>query len=142
VKKPKTRKQKEFLKNLATGDTTRQAAIKAGYAPSSANHAAKFVTDNYRAYVEKAMQDKGITFEFLMEQLHGCLNATKITGYLNNKVKGTEKVSDEFIETPDYYVRIKAIDISLKLQGAYPAEKRELSGLGGGPMDVKITYAN
>lgn len=142
MKKPKTLKQKEFLKNLATGDTTRQAAIKAGYAPSSANHAAKFVTDHYREYVEKAMKDKGITFEFLMEQLHGCLNANKVVGYLNGKKLGADSVSDEFVEVPDYYVRIKAIDISLKLQGAYPAEKREVSGLNGGPMDVKIIYAN
>lgn len=100
------------------------------------------ITQNYKEYVEKAMKDKGITFEFLMEQLHGCLNANKVVGYLNKKVQGAEQVSDEFVEVPDYYVRIKAIDISLKLQGAYPAEKRELSGIGGGPMDVKITYAN
>lgn len=127
MKKPRTKKQKALLKNLANGDTMRQAAINAGYSPNSANHSAKETTENYREYVEKTLKEKGVTFEEIVERLKECLTAKKVVGYLNSRVQGVEKISDEFVEVPDYQVRIKAIDISLKLYNAYPATKVELT---------------
>ena len=58
--------------------------------------------------------ERGITFDKLAKVMDEGLGATKITGYLNNKVDGVEKVSDEFIETPDYATRHKYLNTALE----------------------------
>lgn len=139
MKKPKTKKQKDFLKNLASGDTPHAAAVKAGYkSPSSA---ARETIDNHREYIEKTLKEKGPTFELVVERLKACMTATKVVGYLNNKVQGTEKVSDEFVEIPDFQVQVKAIDIACKLYSAYPPTKVAMGNDDGKPFEVKIKYA-
>ena len=127
-KKPKTKKQKDFFKFLAEGHSPRQAAIKAGYAESSAGHMAEETTKNHKDYWDSKLEQAGVTDEVLATKLQEGLDASKVVGYLNNKVKGTEKVSDEFVEVADYHVRHKYLDTAFKLKGSYPAEKREHSG--------------
>ncbi len=58
--------------------------------------------------------EKGITFYRLAKVLDEGLDAKKVVGYLNNKTQGVEKVSDEFVEVPDYPTRHKYLNTALE----------------------------
>lgn len=59
--------------------------------------------------------EKGITFDRLAKVIDEGLNATKVIGYLNNKVDGVEKISDEFMEVPDHPTRHKFVNTALEV---------------------------
>lgn len=75
-------------------------------------------TQLHQPYVQRIfqelLQEMGVTKDKLAQRLNEGLDATKVVGYLNNKVKGTQKVSDEFVEVPDYQIRHKYLTTALE----------------------------
>lgn len=140
MKRPETKKQKAFFRNLVESDTPRQAAIKAGYNEATAHISAKSNIEHYHDYWSKLLNEAGATDEVLAQTVAEGLKANKVVGYLNNKVNDVEKVSDEFVEVPDYHIRAKYVDIALKLKNAYPAQKVQHSGDSEAPLAIKIIY--
>jgi len=66
-----TDKQKAFLRNRLAGMNKRQAAIQAGYAPSTASIMAKRLTDRLacnRIFIEE-MQRQGLTVEAIVGEI-------------------------------------------------------------------------
>ena len=58
--------------------------------------------------IQEEAKKQGIDIRWYLKKLkNGADNASKITGYLNNKVNGVDKVSDEFVETPDWSAQHK-----------------------------------
>lgn len=64
------------------------------------------------------------------------LEAQKVVGYLNNKVEGTQKVSDEFVEVPDLHCRHRYLVTLLECQGLL-----KHNGNGNGASVINIIYA-
>ena len=115
MKKPKTKRQRAFFKNIAEGMTKRQAAIKAGYSEKSANHSADQNAENCKDYWKEALDAAGATDALICQTITEGLKATKVVGYL------------QFVEVADYSTRAKFVDIALKLKAAYPATKVEIT---------------
>jgi len=66
---------------------------------------------------EELMEQHGLTDDFLLEKVAEGCRAQKVVGYLNNKVNGAEKVSDEFVEVPDMPTRHKYVITAFELMG-------------------------
>jgi hypothetical protein len=111
-----TDKQKAFLKNRMAGMNKRQAAIQAGYAPSTASIVAKKLTDRLacnRYFMEEAHR-QGLTVEAIISEL---------------KRGVTEAMHALHPDQPDNYNRRGYTDLAMKLYGAYaPAKVDVYSG--------------
>ena len=108
-----TDKQKLFLRNRMAGMNKRQAAIKAGYAPSTASIVAKRLTDKLscnRIFLEEC-ERQGLTVHAIVKEL---------------KRGVTEAMDPHKPNRPDNFNRRGYTDIALKLYGAYPPTKIEL----------------
>jgi hypothetical protein len=108
-----TDRQKTFLKNRMAGLNNRQAAIQAGYAPSSASIMAKKLTDKLacnRAFIEEC-ERQGLTIHAIIKELKRGVTRAMHPG---NPLQ------------PDNFNRKGYLDIALKLFGAYPPIKMEL----------------
>ena len=116
-----TDKQKAFLRNRIAGMNKRQAAIQAGYAPSTASIMAKRLTDRLecnRIFIEEA-QKQGLTVEAIIGEI---------------KRGMTEAMHPLHQNQPDNFNRRAYTDMAMKMYGGYaPAkidvhkESRELS---------------
>ena len=108
-----TDKQKAFLRNRMAGLNKRQAAIQAGYSPSSASIMAKKLTDRLasnKAFLEEC-ERQGLTVHAIIKELkRGVTRAMHPGDPLQ----------------PDNFNRRGYLDIALKLFGAYPPLKMEL----------------
>jgi hypothetical protein len=108
-----TDKQKAFLKNRMAGMNKRQAAIQAGYAPSTASLMAKRLTDKLecnRYFIEIANK-MGLTVEAIVGELkRGLLEARHPL----------------HPDQPDNYNRRGYMDIAMKLFGAYAPTKIDM----------------
>lgn len=54
---------------------------------------------------------------YIFERFREGLEANKVVGYLNNNTEGVQRVSDEFVEVPDFHVRHKYLQLLLELMG-------------------------
>lgn len=111
-----TIKQRKFVKYyLETGNASR-SALRAGYKHRESGYENVSKPLISRLFQE-LLEESGITAKEIAKVLKEGLNSTKVLGYLNNKVNGTEKVSDEFVETPDYSVRHKYLVLAMEALG-------------------------
>jgi hypothetical protein len=116
-----TDKQKAFLRNRLSGMNKRQAAIIAGYAPSTASIMAKRLTDRLscnRIFIEEA-QRQGLTIEAIIGEI---------------KRGTTQAMHPQYPSQPDNFNRRAYTDMAVKIYGGYAptkydirAESRELS---------------
>ena len=105
-------RQQLYKKYRLEGYSKYTSARKAGYSHSYATQAKNIEKHiNMEYWLEK----EGLTDTYLSNHAKQGLNATKVVGYLNNKTQGVEKVSDEFVEVPDWQVRHKYYETILKL---------------------------
>lgn len=105
-----TDRQKAFLKNRLAGLNKRQAAIQAGYAPSTASIMAKRLTDRLtcnRIFMAEALR-QGLTIE-------------AIVGELKRGV--TKAMHPQHPDQPDNFNRRAYTDLAMKMFGAYPPQK-------------------
>lgn len=114
-----TLKQRKWIKYyLETGNAT-QAAMRA-YNCKNEVSAASIGYQNFNKLqilipLRAIMEKKGLDLGSLLEVVVEGLKANKVLGYLNNKTNGVDKVSDEFVETPDHATRHKFLTTALEL---------------------------
>jgi len=116
-------KQRRFVKCYLQSGNASAAALKAGYKNRQRGFelVSKLVNSGlFREFLEQ----NGLNDNELIKVLKEGLQATKVVGYLNNKTNGTQKVSDEFVEIPDYNCRHRYLETALKLKHLFP-EKEE-----------------
>jgi len=107
-----TDRQKAFLRNRLAGMNKRQAAILAGYAPSTASIMAKRIMDKLscnRDYVEE-MERQGLTIPKLVSAHKELLQA----------------MHPFCPDQPDSKTRLKAIEMAFKLWDAFPSQKKNI----------------
>ena len=108
-----TDKQKAFLRNRLAGMNKRQAAIQAGYAPSTASISAKKITDKLsrnKIFIEE-MERQGLTVE-------------AIVGEIKRGMK--EGMHPQHPDQPDNYNRRAYTDMAIKLYGGYAPSKLDV----------------
>jgi hypothetical protein len=108
-----TDKQKAFLRNRIAGMNKRQAAIQAGYAPSTASIMAKRLTDKLlcnRIFIEE-MQRQGLTVEAIVGEI---------------KRGMSEAVDPRYPDKPDNFNRRFYTDMAIKIYGGYAPTKFDI----------------
>ena len=108
-----TDKQKYFLRNRLAGMNKRQAAIHAGYAPSTASLMAKKITDKIscnRIFIEEAHR-QGLTVEAIIGEI---------------KRGVTEAKHPQFPNQPDNFNRRAYTDMAVKIYGGYAPTKHDI----------------
>ena len=108
-----TDRQKSFLRNRLSGMNKRQAAIQAGYAPSTASIMAKRLTDKItcnRIFIEEA-QRQGLTVEAIIGEI---------------KRGMTEATLPQYPGHPDNFNRRGYTDMALRIYGGYAPNKLDI----------------
>jgi hypothetical protein len=108
-----TDRQKAFLRNRLSGLNKRQAAIQAGYAPSTASIMAKRLTDKItcnRIFIEEA-QRQGLTVEAIIGEI---------------KRGMTEATLPQYPGHPDNFNRRGYTDMALRMYGGYAPNKLDI----------------
>jgi hypothetical protein len=144
--KPMLPREKRFFKNLIAGMGMRQAAIAAGYSPSSATNMATHVAEKYKNKWANLLEKEGLDEQRIARKLSEGMDATKVIGYLHNykkdadgkieKAKPDETVSNEFLEVPDHQAIVKYMDMVLTLRDDYPAQNIKHGGDKDNPIAV------
>ena len=101
-----TDKQKQFLRNRLAGMNQRQAALQAGYAPSTASVMASRITSklSHNEIFLEEMERQGLTVEAVIDEL---------------KRGAFEAMHAQYPEQPDNFNRRHYLDMVLRLFGAY-----------------------
>ena len=110
-----TRMQRLLIKGLQEGKSLLQAALAAGYAPSTAKSNV-YHSPTVRSAIAQLMDNQGIGDEVLLKKLNEKLEAADSRW----TKKGLKKV-------PAHDVQLRALDMALKLKGLYPASKMEVT---------------
>ena len=101
------------------------AAIAAGYSISAARKAGRI--EKQLGEMADYLQRAGLTDKKISDLLMEAIAANKVVGYLHQYKKGEkglidkaepdEAVSNEFIEVPDWNIRLKAMELAANLAG-------------------------
>lgn len=135
-----TARQKKAIAHVVAGDSVSKAMRKAGYSPSSAKNP-KVLTET-PAFLQ-TMERLGISDEKIAQRINEGLDATRAV------VMGT-KSEESFVDIqPDFMVRHKYVETSLKLKG-HAVEKPVnnvivvpiYGGLSARPEDVSLPRYN
>lgn len=118
-------RQQKYKKNRIAGMNAYNAAISAGYAHAYAVHATERI-DPKLTSLNNYLERVGLTDKVLAQKLSQLTDATKVIGYLHQyqrgdkgrieKISPQEVISNEFIETPDNQIRLKALELLAKLK--------------------------
>jgi len=151
VEKKLTLKQKKFFKELPTAKHATEAALKAGYAESSAKVSAHRNITQYNSHLIEVLEKHGLTEDKIAETLIDGLEAStifffggKLMGKLNQSAaeklakQGIEISGDDFLEIPDHYARHKYLDLLVELRGLKKKSDINIANLGG---EVTIKWA-
>ena len=118
-----TQKQRLLIKGLQEGKSLLQAALAAGYAPSTAKSNV-YQSSALRSAIAQLMDDQGIGDGVLLDKLKEKLDATC------QRQKGKK-----WEDAPMHDVQLRALDMALKLKGLYPAAKMEVTKRDYGSLD-------
>ena len=110
-----TGKQRLLIKGLQEGKSVLQAALAAGYAPSTAKSHV-YQSPAVRSAVAELMDRQGLGDETLLAKLKEKLEATERRNY-----------GKSWVKLPVHHVQLQALDMALKLKGLYPAAKVEVT---------------
>lgn len=131
-----TQRQKKAIANVIAGDSVSKAMLKAGYSPNTAKNPKELTKT---PVFLQTMERLGISDEKLAQRINEGLDATRAV------VMGT-KSEESFVDIqPDFMVRHKYVETSLKLKG-YATEKPSnnvivvpiYGGLSARPEDVSL----
>ena len=133
-------RERKFIKYLSQGHTQKDAALKAGY---SAKHIESFASHKIKeTQVAKAFTqiliDQGVTDEKLGIIISQGIEANKVIScnvIVEEGMKDANSMTKDFIDVPDWIARHKFVDTALKLSSKYPAEKKEITGANGMPIE-------
>ena len=89
---------------------------------------ARLISEKIQSDFNRKLESQGVSDEVLIEALKGGLDATTIKQFQNEGIviKGDP--------VPNHEIRMKALDIALKLKSHYPAERKHIQVEGGLPM--------
>ncbi len=140
-----TIRERKLIKGLAAGLTPTEAMRQAGYSENTAKGKAgqKVAESRIQASIQEMMEERGLTKNKLLCKLEQGLEATKVIS-ANVVAPSGEGMSDahgttkDFIEVPDFATQHKFLDTALKVGNYYPAEKKEITGPAGGPIETRI----
>lgn len=147
-----TEKQKKFaIERISNPDgTVIEAAKRAGYSLTKSAKASKIATMN-EAHVRKLLSASGLSLRKLLKLLKEETEATQLLVKVV-KLKGPEGESYEKTitrEVPIHAIRIKAIEMALRLHGAFAAMKINVKNdtdhnfnLNGVPLDQLLQMRN
>lgn len=86
--------------------------------------------------VTELLEEMGITDVFLNQKLNEGLDATKVISVIPIPPRGTKSGTGDlpdansknvdFIDVPDFNVRVKYLDMAYKLKDKYPSEKHKI----------------
>ena len=107
--------QRLLIKGLQEGKSLLQAALSAGYAPSTAKSDV-YQSSTVRSAIAQLMDGQGIGDDVLLAKLKEKLDAT------DRRKKG-----EKWGKAPVHDVQLRALDMALKLKGLYPAAKMEVT---------------
>ena len=150
----RTLTERKFIKAYIENDgnaTKAYLITKPEYKGKYADRLGYQIWRNIEISVSELLDKMGITDFHLNEKLNEGLDATKVISVIPIPPK-KDKTSTgdlpeanskniEFIDVPDYNVRFKYIDMAYKLKNKYPAEKHEVAGAGGEPINFIIKMA-
>jgi len=115
-------RQRRFIKFYLESGNASAAALMAGY--KNRQRGGEIVSKLVNlGLFQELLEQHGLTDNVLVRVLQEGLQATKVIGYLNQKINGTQKVSDEFVEIPDYHCRHKYLETALKLKNKFLDKK-------------------
>ena len=114
MKRKLTIKERKFIKHYLKSGNVSQSALKAGYAQRGNIYNALSKTDLRELFLE-FLEKHDLTDKKIAKVIKEGLEANKTLGYLNNKVNGVNKISDEFIDVPDHSTRHKFLTTLLEL---------------------------
>ena len=113
-KRQLTPRQVALTNNLLSGATMTEAARRARYSDRNLAQSGHQALKAIRLRMPELMDDLGLTERALIEKHLVPLLSAKSTKYFQSKGKVTDKRS-----VPDNDTRLKALDLSFKLRGAY-----------------------
>lgn len=98
---------------IRNGLNQRALAKERGVSPQAIGEQLKrpIVQQTLAEYLQKSFK-----YKYIKTKFNDGLEANKVVGYLNNKVEGAQKVSDEFVEVPDLHCRHKYLVTLLECQ--------------------------
>src|SRR5918998_1726471 len=110
-----TERERQFVKGMVEGKNKKQAAIDAGYAPSTAHHSARAILNRplVRSELTRALEAAGITFQKIIQPYIDGLTAV-------NVVKNTHTLEGKETTVPDLGTRMFAADRIVDLFGGVP----------------------
>lgn len=126
-KKMLNARQVKYVKNLVKGKSKIQAALAAGYAPSTAMHAGEKVeTEMVKSEIVKAFERAGLNSDSIAKVCKDAMSADKIIPLGEGATKTVE----------DHKTRLDAAELVGKFRGDFK-EIHELSGPNGKPIEAR-----
>ncbi len=126
-----TIKERKFIKAYIANGNITQAVIDAGYSHKNRDVASTIgwrLLKKVRPHIAEVMEMRGIDDIRLSRVMDEGLKATKIE--MIKDAGGNQK----FGVVTDHYVRHKYLETALKVKGGFAPEKKEITGLDGGPV--------
>ena len=143
-----TVKEKKLIQGVAKGMSQTQAAIAAGYSARSARSVASdtLAKPNVRTALERLMDKQGLTETALLQPIKDGLTAQRVLSARviiksDDPTVQTETANtrtDDFIETPDHLVRLKASEQGWKLRGKLLQQVQQTVNA---PTQINIVHA-
>jgi len=137
----RTLRERKFIKAYIenSGNATKAyMAISSGMSRESAVVQGHYMLRKVNVTVTELLDEMGITDVILNKKLGEGLDATKVISVVPIPPKKTEPGTGdlpdanskniEFVDVPDFNVRVRYLDMAYKLKDAYPKEKVEHSG--------------
>jgi len=126
ARKQPTPRQSRFAKALMKSKNLAQAAIAAGYSPKYAAQSAHQALQGIRLRVPEILDQAGYSVPVLIEKHL----APKLTATTTKLVVEKGEFTDH-VELEDHDAQLKAIDIMLRMHGAYaPKDPKEAAQVG------------
>ena len=108
-----------------------QAMIQAGFSEQTANTQAKRTVSNSRIQtpILQALEKAGINDDKLADKIKQGLECTKVMSavVIHKSEDGKTEKIDDFIEVPDNPTQHRYVDTALKLKGAFPDPKIDVT---------------
>jgi hypothetical protein len=141
--KPLSVKERNAVKNIASGMTAKDALVTAGYAESTATKKAHEIVGKSRIVqaIHEVMEELGLTLPNILAVLKEGLAATKVISAMviasdGEGMKDANSMTKDFVEVVDYKERRETVALSLKLLG-WPAPEKKDEGSGD---EIPRTY--
>ena len=122
-------RQKRFVMGISRGLSKTDAVLQAGYNPKNRRNAGIIAYHAYNSKgVQKLLIKRGLDDESISQAMIDALKATKI-----------ENFNKEDILTADHYIRLKVVELWLKVQGIIGSPINSESRVNT-PPNIKIQF--